>query len=100
MNKMYSELLAPLPVKHQALILALLNSVDTESWYNAKHLIVCSNPLLTLEMAVNRINDRERNDLPTCEDIQQALSYADQKRISSKKQKSEKISELSSNNAA
>lgn len=83
MNNQYAGLLNQLPIKHQSTLIALLSYVDSESWYNAKHLIVCSNPLLTLEMAINRISNRERNEIPDCNDIAQALAYAEKKRIQS-----------------
>ena len=76
MNKAYQELIASLSGQQQLLLTTLLSCEDTESWEQSKHLIVCPMPLLTLEMAINRVSTRTSDSIPSPKQIYDALNYA------------------------
>ncbi|MDH5257200.1 MAG: hypothetical protein OEX07_04310 [Gammaproteobacteria bacterium] len=82
MNDLYQELVSTLSGKHNILLTSLLCTEDLDTWEECKHLIVCPIPLLTLEMAINRVSTRsgKRSTIPTPEEIKDALIYANQKR--------------------
>ena len=79
MKKISQELFADLNNNHQIILTSLLSSEDAESWSNSKYLIVSHNPFLTLEMAVNRVCQRNRKLPPTPAQIYSALQYAKEK---------------------
>jgi len=82
MNDQYQELVSTLSGKHNMLLTSLLCTEDSGTWEDCKHLIVCPIPLLTLEMAINRVavKDRKKSSIPTPEQIKLALNYANEKR--------------------
>lgn len=81
MDNQYQELISTFSGKHNLLLTSLLCTENPNTWEECKHLIISSTPLLTLEMAVNRITTKSRkNKIPTPQQIQQALSYANEKR--------------------
>ena len=76
MEKNYQELIAMLTGKQNLLLTSLLSGEDPELWEQSKYIIVSHNPLLTLEMAVNRVCERENNSVPTPNQIYKALEYS------------------------
>ena len=78
MNAQYQDLVSTFTDQHNLLLTSLLCTDDPETWENCKHLIICATPLLTLEMAINRITCKENNRtlIPTPKQIQNALQYA------------------------
>lgn len=82
MNNQYQELVSTLSGNHNVLLTSLLCTEDAATWEECKHLIICSTPLLTLEMAINRVINKEHktSKIPSPEDIAKALNYANQKR--------------------
>ncbi|MDH3325270.1 MAG: hypothetical protein OEM38_00970 [Gammaproteobacteria bacterium] len=82
MNDQYQELISTLSGKHNILLTSLLCTDDPKTWEDCKHLIICPIPLLTLEMAINRVVAKESktSPIPTPEEIRKALNYANQKR--------------------
>ncbi len=83
MNDRYQELISSFSGNHNVLLTSLLCTESTTTWAECKHLIVCPVPLLTLEMAVNRVRTgaRKKNNIPTPEQIKEALNYASNKRV-------------------
>lgn len=83
MNDQFQTLVSTFSGNHNVLLTSLLCTESPQAWEECKHLIVCSTPLLTLEMAINRvtIKGRDKRDIPTPEQIQKALDYANEKRV-------------------
>lgn len=79
MEQYYQELVATLTGRHNILLTSLLSSDDPDSWEQSKYIIISHAPLLTLEMAVNRICQRRPNVAPTPAQIYAALEYAKKK---------------------
>jgi len=81
MNDQYQELVYTLSGKHNLLLTSLLCTTDLKSWEECKHIIICSIPLLTLEMAINRVTnkDQKTSPIPSPEQINDALNYAREK---------------------
>lgn len=69
-------LLQQLSEQQAQLISRLLANPTEEIWFQARPILLCSNPFLTLEMAVKRVSDRSLKDLPDTFVILKALSYA------------------------
>ena len=78
MDRQYQELIAALSCQGQQnhVLTVLLSGEDPEAWEHNKHLIVSNMPFLTLEMAVNRVCQREHNTVPDPDQILRALNYA------------------------
>jgi len=79
MDRAYQELYASLSGHYNVLLTSLLCCQDEESWQNSKHLVICSMPFLTLEMAIKRVTDLEKHSIPSPSDIYKALNYAKKK---------------------
>ncbi|MDX1811348.1 MAG: hypothetical protein R3240_05335, partial [Gammaproteobacteria bacterium] len=79
MDNNYQELIARLSNQQTMLLTTLLSSDNQETWNEHKHTIISHTPLLTLEMAVNRVCQREHNTPPTPAQIYAALEYAKRK---------------------
>lgn len=79
MDKNTRELIAQLSGQQTLLLTTLLSSDSPENWEDHKHTIVSHTPLLTLEMAVNRVCRREHGIPPTPAQIYAALEYAKHK---------------------
>ena len=82
MNNQYQELIFTLSGEHNMLLTSLLCTKDPGAWDDCKHVIVCPIPLLTLEMAINRVTSKEHktSSIPSPEQIKDALNYAKEKR--------------------
>jgi len=82
MSNQYQSLVSTFIGKHNLLLTSLLSTEDPKVWEECKHIIVCSTPLLTLGMVINRVITKENNSngIPTPEQIQKALDYAYEKR--------------------
>lgn len=82
MNKQYQDLISTFSGDHNILLTSLLCTEKPDNWEECKHLIVCSTPLLTLEMAINRVTTekRKKNEIPSPDQIQSALNYANEKK--------------------
>jgi len=52
MNKSLQELILNLPHSDTVLLTVLLNENILENWEKNKHIIICTTPKLTLEMAI------------------------------------------------
>jgi len=76
MNKSLQELILDLPSSDTMLLTVLLNEIVPENWEKNKHLIICSAPKLTLEMAINDIAHYKHNSIPSPKLIHDALKYA------------------------
>ena len=83
MSDQYQELISAFSGSHNTLLTSLLCTENPTSWEDCKHLIVCPIPLLTLEMAINRVcaKGRKKHEIPTPEMIRKALTYANEKRM-------------------
>lgn len=80
MNKKLQELIFNLPSNNIVLLTTLLSERNHENWENNKHLIVCNMPLLTLEMAVNKVGSLMQGVIPEPKLIHAALIYAQDER--------------------
>lgn len=79
MKNISQELFTDLNTNYQTILTSLLSSEDVDNWNKSKYLIVSHNPFLTLEMAVNRVCQRNRKIPPTPAQIYSALQYAKEK---------------------
>ena len=79
MEKSYQDLIAQLAGNQNVLLTTLISGNDPESWEESKYIVVSHTPLLTLEMAVNRVCFREKKSPPSPAQIYAALEYAKKK---------------------
>jgi len=82
MNNQHQQLISDLSTDSTILLTSLLCTEDPNSWDEIKYTVICPLPLLTLEMALNRVisKDQKLPGTPPPQQINQALSYAKQKR--------------------
>ncbi|MDH5301590.1 MAG: hypothetical protein OEW58_09535 [Gammaproteobacteria bacterium] len=69
-------LLQQLGEPHTQIITQLLNNPNELVWFQARPLLLCADPLLTLEMAVKRVSDQSLRTMPDTFVVLKALSYA------------------------
>jgi len=82
MNSQFQDLVSTLSKGHSVLLTSLLCTENPTSWDDCKHIVVCPIPLLTLEMAINRVivEKKKSGEIPSPEQIKTALEYAQTKR--------------------
>ena len=82
MINQHQQLISDLTSDSTILLTSLLCTEDPNCWDEIKYTVICPLPLLTLEMALNRVvsKDQKPPGTPTPQQINQALSYAKQKR--------------------
>jgi hypothetical protein len=73
------ELFDSLSEPNQKLIARMLTSPNTETWLEARRIVISSAPLITLEMAVKRISNSPVSNVPDSFTIYRALKYASEK---------------------
>lgn len=78
MNETLETLISNLPKGNTLLLTALLSEHSLEGWNKNRHIIVCNVPRLSLEMAINRATDFERNTIPCPKQIHEALKSIQQ----------------------
>ena len=69
-------LLQTLSDQQSQLINQLLANTSESVWLQARPMLLCTNPPLTLEMAIKRVSDRSLKDVPDTFVVLKALSYA------------------------
>ena len=69
-----------LSVANQQLIEQMLDQPTLETWQQARHVIISPAPVLTLDMAINRIAGKRDNRIPSPFTVYRALDYALKKR--------------------
>lgn len=81
MNEQYQELISTLSKNHSLLLTTLLSTEDPVAWEECRHLVICPIPLLTLDMAIHRLNtgEEKRASIPSPSDIRDAIKYAQEK---------------------
>lgn len=70
------ELYADLSSSSQRLLTLMISAPCAETWIEARKLVICSEPLLTLEMAVKRVSNKSIKEIPDSFTIYRALRYA------------------------
>ena len=70
------QLLQQLPDEQAKLLHQLLANPCSDIWMQTRKILLCSQPFLTLEMAIKRVSEQPLTNVPDPFLIHKALSYA------------------------
>ena len=91
MNEKLQKLITNLPKDNTLVLTVLLSDQSLESWDKNKQIIICADPELNLQVAINEVIARELNTIPSPKEVLKAINYANSLNIQESPEKLPKM---------